>query len=137
MFQPGLEISKENMLAVALSWEKPVLQLISFYTYISIFLYILYIFIYIFFYSKCVRQYNGEKKLVFFTFEMNYVTAPLGGNAPSEGSHVNRLDAVVVGVSVSYLGPKHMHRLARYPLEKAKTIIKKMYQASCSNSTGR
>ncbi|KAF3841910.1 hypothetical protein F7725_023861 [Dissostichus mawsoni] len=30
-----------------------------------------------------------------------------------------------------------MQRLARYPLEKAKKIMKKMYQASWANSTGR
>lgn len=34
-----------------------------------------------------------------------------------------------------YLGPKHMQRLARYPLEKEKKIMKMMYQASCSNHT--
>lgn len=37
----------------------------------------------------------------------------------------------------SYLGPKHMQRLARYPLEKAKTIMKMMYKASWANHTGR
>lgn len=32
--------------------------------------------------------------------------------------------------SLSYFGPKHMHRLARYPLLKAKRIMKKMNQPS-------
>lgn len=36
-----------------------------------------------------------------------------------------------------YLGPKHMQRLARYPLEKEKRIMKPMYQASWVNATGR
>ena len=44
---------------------------------------------------------------------------------------------VCVCVCVIYLGPKHMQRLARYPLEKEKKIMKMMYQASWPNSTGR
>lgn len=35
-----------------------------------------------------------------------------------------------VDVSSTYFGPKHMHRLARYPLEKAKRIMKAMNQPS-------
>lgn len=37
---------------------------------------------------------------------------------------------------VTYLGPKHMQRLAKYPLEKEKKIMMMMYQASCSKNTG-
>lgn len=37
----------------------------------------------------------------------------------------------------THLGPKHMHRLAKYPLEKEKKIMKMMYQASWAKSTGR
>lgn len=45
--------------------------------------------------------------------------------------------AVSASCCGTFLGPKHMHRLARYPLEKEKKIMKMMYQASWENSTGR
>lgn len=37
----------------------------------------------------------------------------------------------------THLGPKHMQRLARYPLEIEKKIMKMMYQASWAKKTGR
>lgn len=43
----------------------------------------------------------------------------------------------VFSYSSTHLGPKHMQRLARYPLEKEKKIMKMMYQASWAKNTER
>lgn len=49
----------------------------------------------------------------------------------------SKFHKISVFLHVSHFGPKHMQRLARYPLEKAKTVMKTMNQPSWWKKTGR
>lgn len=58
------------------------------------------------------------------------------GGANEDGRRRSRGEGGEAPAS-THLGPKHMQRLAKYPLEKEKTIMKTMYQASWWKCTGR
>lgn len=69
------------------------------------------------------------------TRKANETAAPSA--KPRDRKNAMIAPAVSASCGGTFLGPKHMQRLARYPLEKENKIMKMMYQASWENSTGR